>query len=295
VADAAGRPVSAVVFAADTVSDVIVAVAHTRSDGSFALQVPSRKHFVGIFGARWRILTGVKTGPDTMMVTVAPADIIAPNPADTRLPIDVLVGQKTAGTPQILRGRIADETGAPLAEVAVEATLPDGKVAGRAFSAADGAYVLPLMAGRYGLTARAVGLKVGRATRLGRRIDMVMSVAGEPQTVRIFQRHVLTFRIGDSIDPEYTPPSVVKAWLSYAYNVRTSGEPLTAAQKRRTKKYWWLELLRYAPRNPAALADTAPYDPLRLPELPVDGPAEPRRFERAGEFSGQAPPPTNQR
>ena len=104
---------------------------------------------------------------------------------------------------------------------------------------------------------------------------MVMTVATEVQQLTITPGRVLRFRPADSIDPEYTPPTAVKAWLQYAYGICPSA-PLTWYEKRALKKYWYLDVLRSEPPNPASVSTTScttpsAYQPTSVPQASVGG------------------------
>jgi hypothetical protein len=84
---------------------------------------------------------------------------------------------------------------------------------------------------------------------------LVMGIDAAPQEVTFAERgHVLRFRLDDSVDPEYYPPPQVRLWLCVSYGIRVSSKPLTATQRRQMKRYWYLDVLRREPPNPAKSA-----------------------------------------
>jgi hypothetical protein len=83
---------------------------------------------------------------------------------------------------------------------------------------------------------------------------IVMGIAADPQRVTVTDGRVLSFRPSDSIDPEYSPPAAVRSWLQYAYGICPPRFPLKAHDRRGLKKYWYLDVLRSEPPNPATIS-----------------------------------------
>ena len=186
----------------------------------------------------------------------------APSPTATRLPEQghvAIVG----GRASVIRGRVVDESGQGLAGVRVEGIRPTGTAAAVAISGPNGVFALAVPGGETRLDAYAPGLKLVRSSvpsgAAGRgagrsRVLLVMGVAADIQNIVVTEGRVLRVRPQDSIDPEYSPPAPVKAWLLFAYGICAQTRPMTRAQKRALKKYWYLDVLRREPPNPASIA-----------------------------------------
>lgn len=99
-----------------------------------------------------------------------------------------------------------------------------------------------------------------------------MKIDAAVQTVRIEEGHVLSFRLDESMWPEYIPPPQVQAWLRFAYgiersfymscpsmaftrildNPRSGPEiincpPSVLVHTKKLRKFWWLDVLRSPP------------------------------------------------
>jgi hypothetical protein len=108
--------------------------------------------------------------------------------------------------------------------------------------------------GEFGLRATAPGLVALHGAQQGELVVLVMTVAAEVQTVTVTEGRTLSFRTSDSIDPEYAPPAPVRAWLQFAYGICPSSQPLRRHEKAALKKYWYLDVLRTEPPNPATIS-----------------------------------------
>jgi hypothetical protein len=249
VEDQDGQPVAGVlVFAADADSDKVAGVATTDPAGEVHLTVPSRRQNFGLLSPTLGVEKLITRGPASFTLVVHPLPVASgsgppePQAARIRTPRAVVV-----------RGRVIDEVGAALAGVRVEAVRAAGPIAAVAVSGPDGRFALVLPGGAFTLRPYAPGLKTAKVGRDREDVVVVMAVAVEPQTVQVYAGHVLKFRLEDSIDPEYAPPPQVRAWLAYSYGICPSTQPLTATEKRSLKKYWYLDVLRREPPNPATV------------------------------------------
>jgi hypothetical protein len=76
--------------------------------------------------------------------------------------------------------------------------------------------VLP--AGRFQLHALAAGLKPLRYEAGKQRPTIVMAIDAQVESIKITEGpHVLSFRLDESVDPEYYPPPQARAWLKQQY------------------------------------------------------------------------------
>lgn len=269
VVDATGQPrPNVIVFATDAGTDQVVAMASSDGDGRVALILPRRRHNFGILSATLGVRDLVSRGPGRfdLVVTALPAP--PPIAASDGVPV-------VARGATVVRGRVVDETGAPLLGVRLDAVRPTGGLATTGFSGAGGVFAVTLPGGDFRLRPTAPGLVLSRSTQQGERLVIIMTVDAEIQRLTITTGRVLQFRPSDSIDPEYTPPAVVKTWLRYAYGICPSA-PLTAAEKRTLRKYWYLDVLRSEPPNPATISTstcTTPsaYQPTAVPQTGTVG------------------------
>ncbi len=258
-----------IVMAVDAATDAVVALATSDESGRVEMRLRPRRHNFGIMSARYQIAGFEPRGGDSYQLTLralpAPAGA-APAPGDTT---PVVRSSRAI----LIRGRVVDEAGRPLAGVRVdgaraitwtsrpEGMRADGMILSSAFSGSDGAFVLPIPGGDTQLQARAPGLVALRfavpnekgVPRADRPI-LFMGVDTAVQEVVVSDGHVLRIRPRDSIDPEYSPPAPVRAWLRFAYGICSSGEPLRAREKRALAKYWYLDVLRQEPPNPATVS-----------------------------------------
>jgi Carboxypeptidase regulatory-like domain len=272
VVDAAGKPVrGVVVFAADATTHAVAAMAVSDEAGEAQLVVPPRRHDFGIQSPTFGVARFDRRGPLGFVLVVTPVPPELPDAAN-----DAPAAKINAPQAYVMSGRVIDEAGGPLEYVRVTVVRPSGGVAAAAFTGRDGAFVLLIPGGESVVRASALGLKTARSAQQGGRLVIVMGVAAEAQRLTITSGRVLSFRPSDSIDPEYTPPAPVKAWLRYAYGICPQSAPLKAYEKRALKKYWYLDVLRREPPNPATIATitcTTPsaYQPPSAPQGNLGG------------------------
>jgi hypothetical protein len=262
-----GRPVAGVVVCAvDPATDAIVAMAASDQDGQVHMQLRPHRHNFGIMSARYQIVRLDPGAPGDYALVLR----TLPEPSGAG-PAGAAPVLRVSGA-ILIRGRVVDEAGTGLAGVRVDGARatewgapgsgvrPQGVVVSSTFSGPNGAFTLPIPGGDTQLQARAPGLVLVRSAvqqekgvaRADRPI-LVMGIDSAVQEVVISQGHLLRIRPQDSIDPEYTPPAPVRAWLRYAYGI-CDAPPLYAREKRALKKYWYLEVLRRAPPNPAVVS-----------------------------------------
>jgi hypothetical protein len=271
VIDAAGNAVAGVtIFAADASSDVVAAIAVSDAAGKVRMTLPRRRHNFGILSARLGLRRLISHGHAHFELVITP---LPPNigvaPAEPCARVD-------AARAFILRGRVVDETGAGIEGVRVEATRQAGAVLATAFSTTGGAFAMMVMGGETQLRVWAPGLKAVSSAFQRGRLVVVMAVVVEPQVVTITTGHVLKIKPSESIDPKYTPPANVRAWLQYAYGICPSPTPLKAYEKRGLKEYWYLDVLRREPPNPATISTVtcmppAAYQPMPVPQTTLGG------------------------
>jgi hypothetical protein len=271
VVDVAGGALQGVVvFAADATSDAIATVSTSDSNGHVQLVMPDRRHDFGVLSARYGVTRLTTTGPGsfTLVLRALPADprLVGPSPtgggtpAPVKAPVEGHVAVQ-GGRASVIRGRVIDESGQGLAGVRVEGIRATGTVAAVAISGPNGVFTLAVPGGETRLHAYAPGLKLvrsvvpadGKASGRGR-VVLVMGIAADIQNIVVTSGRVLRVSPQDSIDPEYTPPAPVKAWLLFAYGICAQSKPMTRAQKQVLKKYWYLDVLRSEPPNQAAIA-----------------------------------------
>lgn len=255
VVDEAGTPVpSVVVFAAEASNDRISKVGVADDGGRVTLVIPRRPHNFGLLTPTFGVHSLRARGPTDLVLVVRPI---------RHAPVVDVAGASApwiTGTQAfIVRGRVVDELGVGLGGVRIDAVRSDGAVASSAITGVAGDFAVATPGGRYRLRATAPGLAPARwePDSGGKRLTVVMAISADVQRLEITDGQVLSFRLDDSVDPEYYPPAKVLAWLRYAYGVCPAADPPTAHQRRRTKKYWWLDVLREAPSSPAQRATFA--------------------------------------
>jgi hypothetical protein len=266
VVDPAGKPLPAVmVFAADASTDAMAAVATSDAAGKVEMVLPQRRYNFGVLSPRFGLIQLTPRGPGRFELVVAalPPNLIDAAAGEPAARIDAPAGF-------VLRGRVVDETGVGLTGVRLEAARDTGAVLATVFSGADGSFALAVPGGRFRLRATAPGLSAVRSAHQNGRLVVVMAIAAEAQPLTITDGRVFSVRPGDSIDPEFTPPAPVRALLRFAYGICNTATPMKARDKQALKKYWYLEVLRRSPPNPATIstvACTAPsaYQPGSLP------------------------------
>lgn len=270
VTDAANRPLpGVVVLALDPGRDTIVRLATADERGQVHMALPPRSHLFGVMSASYVVERLVIRGAADFVLVLRPLPEPAGAPPARGTQAPVFRSPRAV----LVHGRVTDESGQGLAGVRVDGLRATewspneqgemraiGVVVSSAISRPDGVFVLALPAGDTQIQARAAGLKLVRSSvrpsepgRSGH-TALVMGIDAQVQSIVIRQGHTLQIRIQDSIDPEYTPPAAVKAWLQYAHGICPTSAPLTAQQKRELKKYWYLDVLRREPPNPASVS-----------------------------------------
>jgi hypothetical protein len=245
VVDETGHPLPRVmVFAADATK--VIGMAQAADDGMATLPKPHPRYNFGVLSPSLRLGGVTPRGPGRYDLVAAP---LPPGPSG-----DHEVTRLVSPGAEVFRGRVVDETGHPLPGVRLEAVRGTGTVASTTFSFDGGRFALVVPGGDYGLRASAPGLYAVSAEEREGLLTVVMAVAGAVETISVTAGHTLTFRLSDSIDPEYTPPAPVRAWLSFAYGICPALAPLKAYEKRNLKKYWYLDVLRTDPPNPATIS-----------------------------------------
>jgi hypothetical protein len=261
VVDQAGRPVAnLLVFAADRRTDGIEAMAVTDRQGKLQLPLLPGPHNFGVFSATLAPLLVSSPEPATFQLVVGPL----------RAPAELSEGATPltleAGGPRVIRGRVVDELGVGLRGVFIEGRPASGALKTATLSDERGTFALPVPGGRCALAAHAPGLEV-MSSQLNRgRLILVMTIAAETQRLVVSDGHLLRFDLRDSIDPEYSPPAPVRAWLLQAYGICPNTSPLTIRQRQALRKYWYLDVLRQPPPSPATIS-TADCTPAHLHEV----------------------------
>jgi hypothetical protein len=273
VTSATGVPLQGIlVFAVDPASDAIVATAASDDEGRLTMALRPRPHNFGVMSAHYGVQRLISKGVDRfdLVLTALPeGGATTTTAAQAKMPVI------RSARMILIRGRVIDEGGQGLAGVRVDAvraveivSRPEGpRAIGRpiatAISGSGGIFTVVIPAGDTQIQARAPGLAVvGSAVQRenGRvRADrpvLVMGVVAEAQDVIVTNGRVLRVRLQDSIDPEYTPPAALRAWLLFAYGICPATQPLRAREKQALKKYWYLDVLRREPPNPASVSTT---------------------------------------
>jgi hypothetical protein len=286
VTDPAGRPLAGVmVFAADAESDRIEAVVVTDHDGRAVLRLSARRHNFGVLSPNLGVQSlqpAGKAGFTLVLRPLPPVQVVpqaAPAPGGAAAGAQAMPapgGAAAAAQPApaaqpaaviespralIVRGKVIDQVGDGLAGVRIQAERAGGQAVSTTFSGAGGAFAIAVPGGVSHLRVLAPGLRMLESSQLRGRVVVVMTVDAEPQQLSVNAGRMLTFRISDSIDPEYTPPAPVRAWLQFTYGVCASAGPLKARDRRRLKKYWYLDLLRREPPNPATISTSTCVSP----------------------------------
>jgi hypothetical protein len=223
-----GTPLQGItVFAVDRLSGEIVAAARSDPRGRVLLPVPDGHQVVlGTTAGRFEQHTITPLAPDSFRLEMGlmPTELMSLDATtaasqglmtvSSAMPLpgqDLLLG--------LLRGAIVDETGTSLSGVRLT-IYPENGGTPLATTASDpaGHFTFVLPPGRYRLRPLAAGLKPLRFDTDRERPQIVMTIDPQPAEIRLVDgKHVLTFRIEDSIDPEYYPPPAAKAWLKFSY------------------------------------------------------------------------------
>jgi hypothetical protein len=284
-----GAPLEGVtVFALDRDGEQITAAASSDHQGRVSLTIPrSREVVLGATSARFELqrLEVLDPARFRLVMSVMPSELFSLDPAAAvgTVTISPLVPAPAGGhVLGALRAAVVDEAGGPLAGVRVT-MYGESASAPVATTLTDTAGHCLLVAppGRYRLRPTAPGLKPARLDTERARPLLVMAVETRPETIQIADGgKVLSFRLDDSIDPEYYPPPAAKAWLKFRYcldvdrmfrrasvNYRFGPRPLHnkgerppfgggmdndprpalpisyAARQLNLEKYWWLKKL----------------------------------------------------
>jgi hypothetical protein len=264
VVDLAGEPVREVmVFASDARTETVVGMTVSGAAGEVALSLPRRPHNFGVMSATIGVVRLTPRGPGRFELVTAPL----PRPPATPATPDP---GTTVEAPRafVLRGRVVDEGGGGLEGVRIESVRPAGSVATAALTAVGGQFAVMVPGGRSTVRALAPGFKLARSAYKDGRLIVVLAIAAEPQRITITSGRVLSFRPADSLDPEYLPPAPVRAWLQYAYGICPHSGILKAHERREMKKYWYLDVLRREPPNPASISTVNCLPPSQYQQLP---------------------------
>lgn len=265
VTDLAGAPLRAVViFAADAATDKVVVVTVSDDGGQVSFVLPARRHNFGVISTRLGVQRLVPRGRDGFVLLLRPLAAVGPAAPSSSPGLDLVVAAVRA---QVVRGQVSDQTGVGLDGVRIDAVRESGALAATAISEAGGRFTLAVPGGSFRLRPWAPGMQPTEITREAGRVVVIMAITAALQQVEVTTGHVLRFRAQDSIDPEYFPPAPVRAWLLFAYGICANSGPLRAADKRELKKYWYLDVLRQTPPNPATISTTS-CTPATLYDLP---------------------------
>jgi carboxypeptidase family protein len=248
VVDQAGKPLAGVmVFAAD--ASKVIGMAQSDATGAVELPAPRPRYNFGLLSPALHLAGVTPRGRGRYDLVAAPLPPVAAGEG-----VDRDVARISAGGASVFRGRVVDEAGGGLAGVRVEAVRASGAIVSTVFSTAGGQFALVVPGGEFGLRASAPGLKAVKSADQQGRLVVVMGIDAEVQTLSITTGRTLSFRPSDSIDPEYTPPAPVRAWLRFAYGICPTATPLKWYEKQNLKKYWYLDVLRKEPPNPATIS-----------------------------------------
>ena len=267
VTDLAGVPLPGImVFAVDARTDRVASMAVSNDAGRVILPVARGRHNVGVVSASFGVARLVPRGATGFDLVLQPRPAL---PAALSPEGDAPGGaaRVSSATAFVLRGRTVDETGVGLEGSQIQAVRGEGPPVTSAISGKDGRFAMGLPGGTYVIRVYAPGFRTSKLARQNGEVVLVMAIAAEPQRVDI-AGNSLTFRLQDSIDPEYTPPAKVRAWLQIAYGICGSSNPLRAHERRALKKYWYLDVLRTAPPNPATISTANCAPPSQYQRMP---------------------------
>jgi hypothetical protein len=247
VKDPAGVPVANVtVFAADDATDVVASFANSDASGRVVLRIPRTRHNFGVLSSKYGVVNIAHAGVLSFVMQVKPLSATTPERTYALVTFPLtLEGAK------VVRGKVVDEAGNVLAGVRVEALRDGHMVAAAAVTDARGQFALGLTGGRFRLRALAPGLKLAKGVVRGDVVEIAMAIDAVAEQISVVQGHVLKFRLDQSVDPEIFPPAPVRAWLCWSYGVVVQSRTPTASERKRIKKYWYLDVLRNPPPNPA--------------------------------------------
>jgi hypothetical protein len=251
VVDQAGTPLPGVmVFTADGAR--IVAMAQADERGAVELLGPRPRFNFGVLSPSLRLAGVTPRGGGRFDLVTAPLPPRMDGDGTERE-----IARLTAPRALVFHGKVVDETGVGLRGVRLEAVRATGALVSTVYSGEAGHFALVVPGGEFGLRASAPGLEAARSGLRDGQLVVVMGIAADVQTVTITPGRTLSFRPSDSIDPEYTPPAAVRAWLQFAYGICPAVGPLKAAERRNLKKYWYLDVLREDPPNPASVSGSS--------------------------------------
>jgi hypothetical protein len=252
--DAAGAPIANVfVFGAEDGSDRMSAFAVSGADGRVVLRLPRKRHNFGVSSSRYGVANLAYQGPLSFVMELRPLPPGAPEGGGPLRALPLVLGGA-----KVIRGRVTDQTGKALVGVRVEALRGDRSTAAAAVTDAQGRFAIGLVGGRFHLRSMAPGLKVAKASRRDDHVEIVMEVDAQAEQVSVQEGHVLRFRLDRSLDPEIFPPAPVRAWLCWSYGIRVRSRTPTNAERKSIKKYWYLDVLRNPPPNPAKVTHWGP-------------------------------------
>jgi hypothetical protein len=284
-----GVPLEGVtVYGLDKRGDV-VAVAKSGAKGEVRLATHGRRLVLGAGTPRFELVRVETPTPAEFraIMRVVPQGVQVLDPAvkdigEVRVTAE---GELAIGAARVA---VVDETGSGLSGVRVSA-YEEGTRVLAATSETDprGHALLVLAPGRYRLHAVAAGLKPARYEAGRQRPTIVMAIDAQVESIKITEGpHVISFRLDDSVDPEYYPPPQAKAWLKQQYcldvdkmfrrasvNRRLPGPPPVrmrgprspfgdddrmqgsprdvpisyAAEQLHLERYWWLKKLYTSP------------------------------------------------
>lgn len=281
------RPVPRViVFAVDPRTASIALMVASDEQGRVRLRLAPGSHRFGVMSPHLGVERLVNKGPAEFVLVLRPLPPPAgAAPAEgTEAPV-----VRTPGA-LLIQGRVVDESGAGLAGVRVDGLRATewepraGKmraggvvVVSSALSGTNGAFNLAIPGGDTQIQARAPGLLLVRSSNLldqrrqprADRPILVMGIDAAAQEIIVSERRVLRIHLEDSIDPEYSPPAPVRAWLQYAYGICPPRHPLTVREKQALQKYWYLHVLRADPPSPASISAGACIPPAAHAAAPL--------------------------
>jgi hypothetical protein len=233
VLDGLGRPLASVTVYAVAEGQVRSAGV-TNSDGEFRMEVTDGQPLT--FGAlssegALRIL-GVAEGPTRVVILTVGPDVetrTVAREAESAMggaPVQAVASKASPDAPVlasvgVLQGAVFDQTGAPLPGVRVTAIDQRGGIAvAVTITGADGRFALFVPTGAYVVVASSPGLEVAtKHVDAAGKVRFVLAVKTAPETIVVSGRSVLSFKMSDSIWPEYVPPPEAAAWLRFAYGI----------------------------------------------------------------------------